>query len=377
MKPTFFRNSMFLLTLGFSSITPSKAQLKVVNSGDVSIGGAYIPYGKLQVYGNALFTSTNVNLATTSLYATMVRGGNGSVSTATTPDFTWYNDNQTGIFHPAAWQIGIATAGTERIHIDWNGYVGIGTNSPSYQLHLSTNSAGKPSSSTWVIASDKRLKTNVKSYTKGLDIIRKLELVTYEYNGQGGTPNGEKGIGVIAQDFQKLLPDAVKPFTFVNKENGVKEEYLGVDFHELFMIYANAIKELDKQVTDQAKQIEALKSQLASCCSKDQASTSPSGLSSLNVASSGNGATRLLQNIPNPFTEKTEIGFTIASATKEITISIFDMQGTLLKTFDHLSVTDGKGSITISGNELKAGMYMYSLIIDGKEIDTKRMILTK
>ncbi len=36
----------------------------------------------------------------------------------------------------------------------------------------------------------------------------------------------------------------------------------------------------------------------------------------------------------------------------------------------------GNGSITIRGNELQPGMYLYSLNVDGKEVDTKRMILT-
>ena len=36
----------------------------------------------------------------------------------------------------------------------------------------------------------------------------------------------------------------------------------------------------------------------------------------------------------------------------------------------------GSGSITIRGNELRPGMYLYSLNVDGKEVDTKRMILT-
>ena len=36
-------------------------------------------------------------------------------------------------------------------------YVGIGTTSPSYQLQLSTDSAAKPTSNTWTIASDARI----------------------------------------------------------------------------------------------------------------------------------------------------------------------------------------------------------------------------
>lgn len=37
----------------------------------------------------------------------------------------------------------------------------------------------------------------------------------------------------------------------------------------------------------------------------------------------------------------------------------------------------GYGNITIDGNELNAGMYMYAMIADGKAIDTKQMILTE
>lgn len=35
----------------------------------------------------------------------------------------------------------------------------------------------------------------------------------------------------------------------------------------------------------------------------------------------------------------------------------------------------GNGSITISGSELEAGMYIYTLAIGGVEVDSKRMIL--
>ena len=35
----------------------------------------------------------------------------------------------------------------------------------------------------------------------------------------------------------------------------------------------------------------------------------------------------------------------------------------------------GNGSITISGSELEAGMYIYTQAIGGVEVDSKRMIL--
>lgn len=37
----------------------------------------------------------------------------------------------------------------------------------------------------------------------------------------------------------------------------------------------------------------------------------------------------------------------------------------------------GKQTVILNGNSLEPGMYLYALVVDGKEVDTKRMILTK
>ena len=50
------------------------------------------------------------------------------------------------------------------------------------------------------------------------------------------------------------------------------------------------------------------------------------------------------------------------------------MQGTLLKSYKLNN--KGNSFLEISGSELKPGMYMYTLVSDGKEIDTRKMILT-
>ena len=39
--------------------------------------------------------------------------------------------------------------------------------------------------------------------------------------------------------------------------------------------------------------------------------------------------------------------------------------------------TIGDGQISISASTLNAGMYLYSLVVDDRVVDTKRMILTK
>lgn len=61
---------------------------------------------------------------------------------------------------------------------------------------------------------------------------------------------------------------------------------------------------------------------------------------------------------------------------KKINIKhILNMNGTLLKT---LQINQrGTGDEIINGNEYNAGMYLYSLVCDGRIVDTKRMLLTQ
>ena len=84
---------------------------------------------------------------------------------------------------------------------------------------------------------------------------------------------------------------------------------------------------------------------------------------------------RLFQNVPNPCSVNTEIQFEIPENTISAKLFIHDMQGAELKSYD--ITTKGAGSIIIQGSELPAGMYLYTLVVDNKIIDTKRMILIK
>jgi len=65
----------------------------------------------------------------------------------------------------------------------------------------------------------------------------------------------------------------------------------------------------------------------------------------------------------------------ITRKSKIAMICIYDLTGSQIVRFD-LRDRGVISSLTVRGNQLKAGMYIYSLIVDGREIDTKRMILT-
>ncbi len=98
-----------------------------------------------------------------------------------------------------------------RLTIDEGGNVGIGTSNPSFQLHLSEDSAGKPTSNTWTISSDARLKKNVETIKNALDDLLALRGVTYQWIDPS-TQGGMDGVytGMIAQEVEPIFPEWVR-----------------------------------------------------------------------------------------------------------------------------------------------------------------------
>jgi len=128
--------------------------------------------------------------------------------------------------------------------------VGIGKD-PDYQLELSTNSAGKPTSNTWEIVSDRRLKANIEPFTDGLDTILQIDPVSYSLNGKAGRPKGEEGISVIAQDVMDVVPYTISTFKEKLEPDDEEEtELYSFDSSALTFVLINAVKELKAENDD-------------------------------------------------------------------------------------------------------------------------------
>lgn len=135
-----------------------------------------------------------------------------------------------------------------------NGRVGVGVNANTYMFEVATNSAAKPSSSTWTISSDSRLKTIDGAYSKGLTDILKLNTIQYHYTKDNvrKLPSDEQSYGFIAQEVQKVFPECVK-----ENEDG----YLSLDIHPILVSYVNAFKELNAKSEERNVQYNELKRQ--------------------------------------------------------------------------------------------------------------------
>ena len=101
------------------------------------------------------------------------------------------------------------------------------------------------------VASDKRLKKNIKPIDNALNVINKLEAVSYNWNDKAKKLNenktNQKDFGLIAQDVEDILPEIV--------HNIHNDKYKAID-------YVKLIPFLIKSVQEQQKQIEKLKEQI-------------------------------------------------------------------------------------------------------------------
>lgn len=83
--------------------------------------------------------------------------------------------------------------------------------------------------------------------------------------------------------------------------------------------------------------------------------------------------TALLNNSPNPFNGKTIINYSLE---KNVSgeIRIINIEGKVLNQY---AIKEGSSSIEINCTNYLPGIYLYSLITNGKTVDTNRMIITK
>jgi hypothetical protein len=95
----------------------------------------------------------------------------------------------------------------------------------------------------YVTLSDQRLKDDLKIIPDALSKVNLLTGYSFTWNDKADRhPNSVlNDVGVIAQDVQEVLPQAV----FENKDG-----YLGVDYTSLIPLLINAIKELDKKYNE-------------------------------------------------------------------------------------------------------------------------------
>jgi hypothetical protein len=146
-------------------------------------------------------------------HAAYIYGGH---STAGNTFLSFYTDVYPGSHNPQ-----------EKMRLDANGRLLVGTTSGSYQLQLSSDSAGKPSTNTWTIVSDERIKEEIELADLDLcyEAVKNIPLKRFKWKDKVYTEeqvHDRRKLGWIAQDVETVFPKAVHQHKF--KYNQVFKE---------------------------------------------------------------------------------------------------------------------------------------------------------
>ncbi len=76
---------------------------------------------------------------------------------------------------------------------------------------------------------------------------------------------------------------------------------------------------------------------------------------------------------PNPVKTIASIPYTISGSAKNAKFVVYDMVGKVVK---ESALSNKSGMILINGVEFETGVYLYTIIADGKSVSTKRMIVS-
>lgn len=121
-----------------------------------------------------------------------------------------------------------------------SGNIGINTITPSYTLHVNGSVAG---TSAYVNLSDKRHKKDILPIENALNKILALNGVTFNWDKESTDMNLDDNnhIGLIAQDVEKIIPQAVVTAEDENKTKSVA-------YTDLVPVLIEAIKELKAEI---------------------------------------------------------------------------------------------------------------------------------
>lgn len=362
---------VFLSILLLGTVIAASAQFKVKSNGSALVGSTSYsfytntPAIKMEVHSPLTGTTDNIGLQsaaymTGTSYSKLTIGVLGCAGNG-------YNGRNMGV-------MGYLSGSKNGAGIYGTIYSNLNINIPGTYagyFYGDTKVTGTVYAGNVVNTSDIRLKENIESVSEKegevsfLDKIMSVDVL--EYNLKDRTSElfsdskdmdekvtkfvakekAKRHFGVSAQELQQLFPNLV--------EEG-QDGYLAVNYIELVPVLIRSIQELKQEL--------------------DETKNSENGTRGTTDIKKDTFAKKcvLYQNSPNPFKENTVIRFKLADDVRDAAICIFDMTG---KTIKKLPISSGMESVSVGGYEIGEGMFLYSLIVNGQEIDTKKMVISK
>jgi hypothetical protein len=238
---------------------------------------------------------------------------------------------------------------------------------------------GDVHATSFITTSDRRFKQDIQPVEHGLEQVLKLKPTTYtfkttEFNGMH-LPEGRQ-LGLIADEVKEVFPElvqqAVHPAEY-DKEDRTKVispevKYEGVNYQGLIPVLIASVQQLnekDKEIDELKEENKNIKERL---------------MKLETLLTSGNNAvsltsTYLEQNTPNPVQGSTIIRYHVPEASKSARLTLTNVKGQVMKT---MTLNNrGTGQVNLNTQGFAAGTYNYTLYVDGRQVDIKRLVVTR
>ena len=242
--------------------------------------------------------------------------------------------------------------------------------------------------------SDANLKQNIDSIANALSIINQLKPKSFDFRHNDfpsmNFPQGTQ-YGLIAQEVEQILPELVnmntQPATYDTLGNIVTPavNFKGLEYQQLIPFLIKGIQEQQSQIQSKDSAINSLNDRLTALencinglnlCGNNQAMQqnylNNQNSSITNIELKDAQSIVLEQNVPNPFAEQTSINYFLPDEVNKAQLLFYNAQGKLIQSLE--LTQKGKGSVNVFASDLSNGIYTYTLVVDGKVIETKKMV---
>jgi hypothetical protein len=207
-------------------------RLTIASGGNVIVGGT--------TAGTVLSTSITVNNATAANFA-------GFIPMTANTERGYFAGSSAGL------EIGVAGSGTfiiytnstERMRITSGGEVYIAGTTDQGAYNLQVNGTGVWGAGAYVNGSDLRLKNSITPLNNSLDLINKMNPVTYKFN-EDYSKDQSIQTGFIAQDLQEILKNEAYLDGIVKDGS----EYLSVAYQNIIPLLVKAVQELSAEIKE-------------------------------------------------------------------------------------------------------------------------------
>jgi len=239
-----------------TGVAPTKSVVEALGISASSITGA------LPAISGASLTALNAtNLDSGTVSTARLGTGTADAGSFLRGDNTWATPTDTNTTYSAGAGLDLSTttfsvesdlrSDVQYIGQDTNDYYHVNTTSHDWYLDGvldmrlendgDLHADGDVIAYSTTTASDRKLKDNITTVEDALDKVKQLNGVEFTWK-----KDGKKSAGVIAQDVEKVLPQAVK----IVKDLNSNDEYKTVKYDALISILVESIKELSARVEE-------------------------------------------------------------------------------------------------------------------------------